>query len=181
MKVVILGNSEVYLSPIDLSQIERYLVWFSDFETVKPIGGLSEAFTMQSKVDALCKILSINYNFEIFESQNETSLGCVQIFDIDFVNRRGEVGIVIAESAKRNRNYGTAALNLTLEYCFDILNLHNLFARVISSNKGAMRLFEKVGFREVGRRKEAVLTKGDFWDIVFWELLSKDWRKRIIT
>lgn len=89
-------------------------------------------------------------------SQNSQSspipCGVIDLYDIDPVNSRAMVGIMVAPQW-RSRGIATRALELVGEYCRDILGLATIASEVASDNLPSIRLFgEKAAYRQVGER-----------------------------
>lgn len=89
-------------------------------------------------------------------SQNSHSspipCGVIDLYDIDPVNSRAMVGIMVAPQW-RSRGIATRALELVGEYCRDILGLATIASEVASDNLPSIRLFGgKAGYRQVGER-----------------------------
>lgn len=89
-------------------------------------------------------------------SQNSQSslipCGIIDLYDIDPVNSRAMVGIMVAPQW-RSRGIATRALELVGEYCRDILGLATIASEVASDNLPSIRLFgEKAAYRQVGER-----------------------------
>ncbi len=55
------------------------------------------------------------------------------------------------------------------------LNLYRLGAEIADYNLGAKRLFEKAGFIEEVRRRQALVRAGRRWDLLLYGLLCPDW------
>lgn len=87
------------------------------------------------------------------------TIGTIDLFSIDPHNKRAGVGIVIVE-AYRNKGYASTALELLKSYCFNKLNLHQLFCNVESSNTNSLKLFDKAGFTIAGLKKDWNTTDG---------------------
>ena len=51
------------------------------------------------------------------------------------------------------RDFGTEATKLLLDYAFTVLGVHNVWLDTPAYNAGAIRAYEKAGFREIGRRR----------------------------
>ena len=89
-------------------------------------------------------------------SQNSHSspipCGVIDLYDIDPVNSRAMVGIMVAPQW-RSRGIATRALELVGEYCRDTLGLATIASEVASDNLPSIRLFgEKAAYRQVGER-----------------------------
>ena len=78
--------------------------------------------------------------------------GVIDLYDIDPVNSRAMVGIMVVPQW-RSRGIATRALELVGEYCRDILGLATIASEVASDNLPSIRLFgEKAAYRQVGER-----------------------------
>ena len=86
-------------------------------------------------------------------------IGAIDLFDVDALNRRAGVGIVITES-HRDKGYAGMALDLMTAYAFEHLNLHQLFCHVEADNLSSVKLFEKHGFQRIGLKKDWNLKNG---------------------
>jgi RimJ/RimL family protein N-acetyltransferase len=93
-------------------------------------------------------------------------------FTVDLVNRTGMLGIVIGEKSRWDQGYGEEAVNLLLDYGFNLLNLNNVMLGTFSFNKRAIRCYEKVGFKLVGRRREARIIAGEKHDLILMDILA---------
>jgi diamine N-acetyltransferase len=94
----------------------------------------------------------------------------------DFSNSHGtaEIGITLGEVEERGRGYGTEAVRLLLGYAFQHLNVWNVWLDTSSYNPGAIRAYEKAGFREIGRRRGARVVGGARHDIVLMDCTRDD-------
>ena len=65
---------------------------------------------------------------------------------------------------------------MTLGYGFVVLGLHNIPLTVRSFNEARVRAYEKAGFREFGRRKEARRFGDRTYDLIYMECLATSFR-----
>ena len=84
------------------------------------------------------------------------------------------VGLVIGDRAYWGKGYGFEAMQLLLDYGFNLLNLHNIMLGVFAFNQRALRLYQKLGFREIGRRRQARMIAGQRHDVIFMDLLATE-------
>ena len=94
--------------------------------------------------------------------KGEKVLGLIDLFDFDPQNKRAGVGIVILEEKERNQGIGTEAIQLLSDYSFTTLGLRQLFANVMEDNSASLYLFKKMGFEEVGIKKDWIFSNGEF-------------------
>ena len=69
-------------------------------------------------------------------------------------------GILIGEKDCWGKGYGTETALLMLDYGFTGLGLHNIMLRTDSFNERGVGAYLRAGFREIGRRREAVRVAG---------------------
>lgn len=86
----------------------------------------------------------------------------------------GTVGLFIGDEENRNNGYGQDTLNLLLDYGFNYLNLKNIMLKVFSFNERAINCYKKVGFKEIGRRRQSYYLKGKFYDDVYMDILREE-------
>ena len=57
----------------------------------------------------------------------------------------------------RKQVFASDALSLLTRYCFEALDLHQLFANITSDNKHSITLFTNNGFKKCGEKKTGYL------------------------
>lgn len=87
-------------------------------------------------------------------NSNHRPLGAVDLFDFDAHHHRAGLGILIADPSDRRQGYARETLETMTTYCFDVLNLHQLYCNIAAGNGASIQLFKEAGFRESGRKKE---------------------------
>jgi diamine N-acetyltransferase len=102
---------------------------------------------------------------------NSNAIGCIDLFEFDRFNQRAGVGILIAEDENRKSGYAKEALNLLTNYCFEVLNLRQLYCHIPVDNEASLRLFSTCGFEETGRCRDWVKKGNAFIDAVFMQRL----------
>jgi RimJ/RimL family protein N-acetyltransferase len=169
-----LAGEKCYLSPCRLEDAERWAEWFNDLEVTIPLG--DEAYTptsLHEEQEAIRDILKNHRHvFSILDLETEQAIGRCMFFTVDLVNRTGMLGIVIGEKSRWDQGYGEEAVNLLLDYGFNLLNLNNVMLGTFSFNKRAIRCYEKVGFKLVGRRREARIIAGEKHDLILMDILA---------
>ena len=82
-------------------------------------------------------------------NDTQKAIGLIDLFDFDPKNSRAGVGLVIADLASRNKGIGSEALELVINYSFQQLQLHQLYANIGSYNEISLQLFTKFGFQKI--------------------------------
>jgi RimJ/RimL family protein N-acetyltransferase len=83
---------------------------------------------------------------------------------------------MIGEKECWGKGYGTETTTLMLDYGFTLLGLHNICLSVFSFNERGIRAYTRAGFREIGRRREAICLAGRAHDIVFMDCLASEFQ-----
>ena len=96
-------------------------------------------------------------------------LGSVGLKNIDYINKKAEFNIVIADKKNHGKGYGTEATKLLLDYAFYTVGLHKVYLKVLDFNEGAIKAYEKSGFKFVAKLKEDVYRSGEFLDQIYME------------
>ncbi len=99
-------------------------------------------------------------------------VGLVDLFDFDPKNKRAGLGIVVLESQNRNKGIGAEAVALLVQYAFQTLDLHQLYANVGADNAPSIHLFEKLGFSLVGVKKDWRYSHGAYKDELLFQKIN---------
>lgn len=99
-------------------------------------------------------------------------VGCIDLFDFEPEHRRAGIGILIGEDEERGKGMAKCALNLLVEYAFEILSLHQLYANVPSNNTASHKLFQSLDFEHVGTRKDWLLDGKKWRDEWMYQLID---------
>lgn len=77
-------------------------------------------------------------------------VGLIGLLQIDRINMKAEYYITIGETGYKQKGIATKATKAILEYAFTKLKLHKVYLTVDARNERAIRLYEKVGFKQEG-------------------------------
>jgi RimJ/RimL family protein N-acetyltransferase len=117
-----------------------------------------------------------DYVFAIVLKGEDKLIGNTGIHKINHIDRKCDVGIFIGDKDHLSKGYGTEAMNLTLDFAFNILNMHNVMLEVFAYNKRAIHSYEKCGFKVIGSRRESKEICGKRHDIVFMDILREEFK-----
>ncbi len=101
-------------------------------------------------------------------TENQTTLGCVDLFDFDPRNRRAAIGMYIIPEA-RGKGVGKQALEQLEAYAFGFLNLRLLYATIATNNVPCSTLYKKAGYTPSSPLSHWTLES----DAVFWLKMNK--------
>ena len=80
----------------------------------------------------------------------------------------------IGERDHWGQGYGTEATRLICEYGFFFRSLHSIKVEVNGYNQRAIRVYERLGFKLVGRLRDAIMMNGSRYDQVIMDLLRQE-------
>lgn len=177
-----LVGSKCYLSPLTPEDAERSAQWDNDLEVALPLG--DEAWTPTTAEETREGLEDAGRHhahlFGIVDKTSDELIGRCVLFQIDAVNRSAMMGIVIGEKGYWGKGYGRDAIRLLLDYAFNLLNLNSVMLRTFSFNERALRCYRAVGFREIGRRRQARIVGDRRHDVVFMDILAEEFASPVV-
>ncbi|RJP23824.1 MAG: N-acetyltransferase [Candidatus Omnitrophota bacterium] len=109
----------------------------------------------------------------IVANKEQVAVGYTLIKEIDHKNRLAEIGIHL-DPAFHGKGYGKDAFLTLMRYCFHELNLHRIFLLVFAFNERAIHLYQRLGFKEDGRMREAYFSQNRYHDVVVMSMLENE-------
>lgn len=100
-------------------------------------------------------------------------IGCIDLYDLDALNRRAGVAVYI-DSGNRRNGYAARALTLMAGYCRRDLGLHQLWAVVSAENAASRALFCRCGFTVSGRMRSWIRCADAYTDAFIFQRLLTD-------
>jgi RimJ/RimL family protein N-acetyltransferase len=89
--------------------------------------------------------------FGIFLRSNGAHIGTVKLEPIELAAKRATIAVMIGDKASWGQGYAREAMQLLIDWCFGALACDEVILGVASKNSAAVRLYEKLGFREISR------------------------------
>lgn len=176
--IITLSGERVVLGPYHPSIKPLLAKWFNTLAVSIPGGDVPLPLTPEA-IDAeyeRCINSNDRIDFIIYERASMRPIGIVNLRDIDNHHRTAELGIAIGEQECWNKGYGTETCWLVLDYGFNGLGLHNVALDPASFNERAIRAYQRVGFREIGRRRDAHRVGNRVFDLVLMDCLATEFK-----
>ena len=170
-----LVGKKCYLSPISTEDADQYCIWLNDLEVSSNLLIFNQQLSLEREKMILQDMIKNGaQSYAIVDVENDKLIGNCSLFRINERNRKAEVGIFIGNKDYWSKGYGSEALSLLIDYGFNILNLNNIMLEVFGFNKRAIKSYKKVGFKEIGRRREAVIVAGKKHDEIYMDVLADE-------
>jgi diamine N-acetyltransferase len=105
-------------------------------------------------------------------NNSQEAIGLIDLFDFDPKNNRAGVGILINDAQNRNKGIGSEVLALIIDYSFEQLQLHQLYANIGTDNEISIQLFTKFGFQKIGIKKDWIKVNNRYKDELLFQLIK---------
>lgn len=170
-----LEYNDIILRALEPKDVDILYEWENDTEWW-PVGGTLIPFSkhmLNTYVENVHDIYTDKQLRLMIEHKDGTTIGCVDLFDYDPHHQRAGVGILIGNRNYQKSGYAGDALRALIDYAFNTLGMHQLFANIGENNKASLALFKGCGFEETGRKKDW-MKSGDSWtDELCFQLINK--------
>ena len=97
----------------------------------------------------LCYPTSTRHEFAV-ETMDGKHIGNCVYYNVNQVESKAEIGIMIGNRAYWNQGYGTETINLLLDHVFNKIALERVYLTTLDWNVRAQKCFKKCGFSECG-------------------------------
>ncbi|MBR1626719.1 MAG: GNAT family N-acetyltransferase [Bacteroidales bacterium] len=124
-----------------------------------------EQYVLTTQNEDITKCDQFRLMIDIKENDSATTVGCVDLYDMDFVNSKAGVGIYI-DKRYRQLGYAGQTLKVLETYIRNILNFRQLYAFIGSENTVSQRLFASCGYGKTAELNDW-LKRGDKYFNVF--------------
>lgn len=177
-----LAGEMCYLSPCSAEDAEKWAAWENDLEVTLPLGDEAyNVYALEKEQQLIAEVIQRQQHvFAIVDIETDETIGRGMLFDIDPVNRKAMLGIVIGEKACWGKGYGQEAVRLLLDYAFNLLNLNSVMLGTFAFNERAIHCYEQVGFKEIGRRRQARFIAGRAFDAILMDILAKEFESPVV-
>jgi RimJ/RimL family protein N-acetyltransferase len=174
-------GEKCYLSPWDISDAEKCCKWLNDTETMVYLESF-KVFSVEKEREFLENSVKKDNEkiFAVVDIKTNEPVGGCGLHGINYVNRNAEMGIFIGEKENWGKGYGEDAVNLILDFGFNVLNLNMVWLGVHNFNKRGIRCYEKCGFKHAGKFREAYFFGGEYHDTIIMDILASEFKSRYI-
>ena len=116
-------------------------------------------------------------SFAIHLKGEEEPIGVISLMNISEANDSAELSVIVGQPEDRHHGYGAEAIGMILRYGFEELGLNRVGLSAFEFNEDAISTYQKLGFREEGRLRQALKRDGAFYDAILMSVLESEWRE----
>jgi len=171
---MLVGN-QIYLRTIEPSDADFILKWENNPENWR-VSNTLVPFSkklIEDYVNSAQDIYAIKQlRFIICLNENGKEIGTIDLFDFDPYHLKVGLGILIAEPQVRRKGYALEAIEVVQQYCFNHLNLHQVYCNILSDNQASIDLFVKAGFTQSGEKIDWVKSNDGWKDELMFQSIN---------
>ncbi|WP_188067080.1 GNAT family N-acetyltransferase [Brevibacillus brevis] len=171
-------SERVYLRKMTGEDVDVYHTWRNDVEVMRTTNPSIDVYTWGDTNGFVNQVIlqgSSSKSYMIVDSQTNRPIGITSLIQIDLKNRNAECIIDIGEKEYWGKGYGREALKLLLDYAFLEMNLHRVSLRVFSFNEKAIKLYDRLGFKQEGISRQFLFREGKWHDLVHMGILQEEY------
>lgn len=163
---------KVYLRPIVKNDISYLNTWKNDEVTFKYLGGGFSPVSIDQQINWLDNIIDLtgpNKRYTICTVDKDLPIGMVGLYGINWIHGTAEMGLYIGDKDQYRKGFSEEAYYLLEEYAVKYLNLRKLNLNVVKANEKAKTMWEKFGFKVVGKLTDERYIEGKYFDLLIME------------
>lgn len=160
-----LMGSRVYLRVLEVTDAtEEYSRWLSDPEVNRFLATKSatvsqlKQYIMTKNQKNDCVLLGI------FLKDSDDMIGTIKLEYVHYGKGTADIAIMLGDRNHAGKGFGGEAMKTLIEYAFADLGLSEITLGVVVQNAGAVHAYEKLGFKETGRKLGVVEYGGNRYD-----------------
>lgn len=166
-----INGEKVYLRPILKSDIKFLNAWKNDEDVYRFLGGgfMPVSIDQQEKwLDSMIDLTGRNKRFIICNKQ-DTAVGMVGLYDINWIHRTCEIGIYIGDENSHRSGFGREACTLIEKFAKEFLNIRKIKLKVVYTNNAAVNMWTTLGYKKVGELNDERFIKGKYHNLIIME------------
>lgn len=179
--IYFLEGANIGLRPLEETDLEgNWFNWFNDPEVTRYLSrgafpntkALQRRFYEENIANSANQVI-----FAIEDKMTRKHIGVASIRHVDWINRSGDIAVIIGEKEFRVGNNALEAFYLIVKHAFLTLNLNRLQTFTMASNRVSLEYCKRIGFVDIGVARKACYKNGLYEDCIYADLLRDEWIK----
>jgi RimJ/RimL family protein N-acetyltransferase len=173
---ILLEGHKVGLALMLKEDVPAIARWNQDLEFTARVGTPGETHSLEMRqefYDKHARMRDDSVEFAVLLLSTGQLIGFGGLCDMSRV-MTATLFVGIGEREHWGKGFGTEATRLICEYGFFFRNFHSIKVEVNGYNRRAIRVYERLGFKLVGRLRDAVVMNGIRYDRVIMDLLRHE-------
>ena len=174
---VFLCGDRAALRPLTPDDAGILVAWMLDAEVTQFMFTGQRPVTVEQLREEIRRDTASTSNtvFLVVDRAARTPVGYAGLYDIHHTARKAEFRVLLGAKEFWNKGYGTEVTELLTFYGFDRLNLNKVWLGVTDENRGAIRAYQKAGFREEGRLRQELYRNSRYYDALRMSVLREEY------
>ncbi len=180
----IVVGEKVALGPLRADLAVAYARWMNQLEVRRGLDHMgiatpqSQGKWVEENIEKSAKGAPEAVEFTIYDRADTSAVGTTGLFQISHAHGSATFGIAIGE--RRGQGLGTEATRLVLDFAFHVLQLRNVLLETLEWNVAGLTAYERAGFRRIGVRRGAVMSRGRPTDLVIMDAVPEDFGSSVL-
>jgi diamine N-acetyltransferase len=180
----IVVGEKVALGPLRRDLAADYARWMNELEVRRGLDQLgiatpqSQEKWVEENMERGAKEEPEAVEFTVYDRTDSAPVGTAGLFEIRHANGNAEFAIALGE--RRGQGLGTEATRLVLDFAFQVLKLRNVLLQTLEWNVAGLTAYERAGFRRIGVRRGARISRGRPTNIVLMDAVPEDFGASVL-
>jgi RimJ/RimL family protein N-acetyltransferase len=180
---VVVGE-RVALGPLRPDLAARYARWMNDLEVRRGLDQMgiatpqSQEKWVQENLERGAQEAPEAVEFTVYDRTDSAPVGTAGLFSILHAHGCAEFAIYLGE--RRGQGLGTEATRLVLDFAFHVLQLRNVLLETLEWNVAGLTAYERAGFRRIGLRRGARISRGQPTNIVLMDAVPEEFGASVL-
>ena len=180
---IVVGD-RVALGPLRLDLAADYARWLNDPAVRDGLNQMgiatpqSQEKWVEENLERGAKSEPEVVEFTVYDRTDSAPIGTAGLLGINHAHGTAEFAIFVGE--RRGQGLGTEATRLVLDFAFNVLELRNVLLETLDWNAAGLAAYERAGFRRIGARRRARISRGRPTDIVLMDAVPEDFGPSVL-
>lgn len=180
----IVVGEKVALGPLRQDLAAAYARWMNELEVRRGLDQLgvatpqSQEKWVEQNLEKGAKDEPEAVEFTVYDRTDSAPVGTAGLFEIGHANGNAEFAIALGE--RRGQGLGTEATRLVLDFAFHVLHLRNVLLQTLEWNVAGLTAYERAGFRRIGVRRGARISRGRPTNVVLMDAVPEDFGASVL-
>ena len=180
---IVVGD-RVALGPLRLDLAADYARWLNDPAVRDGLNQMgiatpqSQEKWVEENLERGAKSEPEVVEFTVYDRTDSAPIGTAGLLGINHAHGTAEFAIFVGE--RRGQGLGTEATRLVLDFAFNVLELRNVLLETLDWNTAGLAAYERAGFRRIGARRRARISRGRPTDLVLMDAVPEDFGPSVL-
>ena len=165
-------GEKIYLTALILEDANVITEWFNTPEITQYLGIHREIKSLEIVKEDIEKYIKTGAAFAIFCKEMDALVGVIVLSEYGFIE------IIISKVEYRLKGFDMEAVELLLDYGFNLKNCRVIRVSAYSHDTATLALYEKLGFKQSVVKRERLIFGRDKFDEIYFDMLASEYFKR---